>query len=258
MCHRLMLCTVCDLVFADQPPEQAELSLAYHLADYDSSEEASEAALAYLSAIGPTLNSLGRHESVLEIGTGTGVFLEHLAQSGFTRLTGIEPSALAIAAAPEHRRGWIREGIFDETEFPPASYDLICCFMTMEHVLDPAEISRAAFRLLRNGGAFVTVTHDYRSFVNRVMGRWSPIIDIEHLQLFSERSVRQLFNNTGFKDVTVSAFANAYALRYWIRLLPLPRRLKAVFTEVTGALGIGDAQLSINVGNFITAGFKRA
>jgi hypothetical protein len=54
----------------------------------------------------------------------------------------------------------------------------------MEHVLDPKVIALPAFRLLRPGGAFVTVTHDHRGRLNRLLGRRSPIIDIEHLQLF--------------------------------------------------------------------------
>jgi SAM-dependent methyltransferase len=102
-------------------------------------------------------------------------------REGFSELVGVEPSTAAIAAAPENRRQWIREGIFREADFSPSSFDLICCFMTMEHVPDPKVISDAAFRLLKPGGAFVTVTHDYRATVNRVLGKRSPIIDIDHM-----------------------------------------------------------------------------
>ena len=257
MCHRLVLCTACDLIYADHPPDQTELAHAYHLADYDSAEEANDAAAAYISAIRPTLSALGRRQRALEIGTGTGVFLDYLAREGFSDLVGVEPSAAAIAVAPGHRRAWIREGIFDEKNFSPASYDLICCFMTMEHVRDPDAIAQAAFRLLRKGGAFVTVTHDYRGIVNRMMGRRSPIIDIEHLQLFSERSVRRLFESTGYLDIQSSAFINTYALRYWARLLPLPRALKSAVKGILVKLDIDDKKVGVNVGNLITAGFKR-
>ena len=258
MCHRLVLCTDCNLVYADSPPGEAELAHAYHLADFDSAEEASDAALAYLGAIKPTLGALARRQGALEIGTGTGIFLELLAREGFTRLVGVEPSPAAIAAAPEHRRAWIREGMFEEKDFAPASFDLICCFMTMEHVRAPDIIARAAFRLLRAGGAFVTVTHDYCGLVNRLLGRRSPIIDIEHLQLFSERSARRLFANAGFEGITANAFVNTYSLRYWTRLVPLPRALKSAVAGALVALGMDNAKLGLNVGNIITAGIKRA
>ena len=142
----LVQCPACDLVYADDPRSREDLSRAYHVADYDSAEEADDAARAYIVAMQPVLDALSRRDSVLEIGTGTGVLLEHLAKQGFTELVGVEPSSAAIAAAPPHRRAWIREGVFEEHDFAPESFDLVCCFMTMEHVLDPRLISIAAFR----------------------------------------------------------------------------------------------------------------
>lgn len=258
MCHRLVQCTNCDLVYVDQPPGEDELAHAYHVAEYDSSEEANDAAAAYIRAIQPTLDMLARRQSALEIGTGTGIFLESLSHKGFTELVGVEPSSAAIEAAPEYRRAWIRKGIFEEKDFVPESFDLICCFMTMEHVHDPDVVARAAFRLLRPGGAFVTVTHDYRSLVNKLLGKRSPIIDIEHMQLFSKSSVRHLFESAGFVDVTVKAFVNTYSLRYWMRLLPLPRGIKSAMSSLMASVGVDSVKIGVNVGNLITAGFKRA
>lgn len=258
MCHQLVQCTHCDLVYANHPPSEGELAHAYHVASYDSSEEANDAAAAYIQAIRPTLNRLARRQGVLEIGTGTGIFLECLSREGFTELVGVEPSSAAIAAAEEYRRAWIREGIFEEKNFAPESFDLICCFMTMEHVRDPNIIANAALRLLRPGGAFVTVTHDYRSLVNRLLGKRSPIIDIEHMQLFSKRSVHQLFENAGYVDISVKAFVNTYSLRYWMRLAPLPRVMKSAISSLMASLGVENVKLGVNVGNLITTGYKRA
>ncbi len=257
MCHRLVQCTNCDLVYADQPPDEGELAHAYHVADYDSSEEADDAAKAYILAIKPALAKLARHQSALEVGTGTGIFLDYLSRAGFTKIIGVEPSSAAIAAAPEYRRQWIREGMFDEKNFAAGSFDLVCCFMTMEHVRDPSIIASAAFHLLRPGGAFVTVTHDYRSLVNRLLGRRSPIIDIEHMQLFSRRSMRYLFESAGYADISVRPFANTYSLRYWMRLAPLPRSIKSAASGLMTLMSMNNVKLGINVGNLITTGFKR-
>ncbi len=258
MCHRLVQCPTCDLVYANQPPGEGELAHAYHVADYDSSEEANDAAAAYIRAIRPTLNALLRRQSVLEIGTGTGIFLEYLSHEGFTELVGVEPSTAAIAAAPVHRQAWIREGMFEEKAFAPESFDLICCFMTMEHVRDPNIIASAALRLLRPRGAFVTVTHDYRGLVNKLLGKRSPIIDIEHMQLFSKDSLRFLFDGVGYTGVTVNAFVNTYSLQYWTRLAPLPRGLKQSVTGLMARIGVDNVKLGVNVGNLITTGFKNA
>lgn len=257
MCHQLVRCRTCDLVYADDPPAATELAQAYHMAAYDSAEEANDAANSYAMAIKPVLASLPRLEFALEIGTGTGIFLEHLKSAGFERLLGVEPSSAAILAAPEARRAWIREGMFEESDFDPGSIDLICCFMTMEHVRDPRILTDAALRLLRPGGALVTVTHDYRSIVNRLLGKRSPIIDIEHMQIFSRRSIRELFERTGFEKVSVESFANDYSLRYWLRLSPVPALLKNLLGRVLAMPLLRRRRLRVNVGNTIAVGFRK-
>lgn len=256
MCYQLVQCPVCDLVYADQPPSVKELGRAYGLAGYDSSEEADDAAAAYFRGIKPIIAMLPRRESALEIGAGTGIFLDYLSEQGFTELIGVEPSHAAIAAAPERRRAWIREGMFEDMHFLRESFDFVCCFMTMEHVLDPNSIANAAFRLLRPGGVFVTVTHDYRSVVNRVLGKRSPIVDIEHLQLFSHVSIRCLFQHAGYTGITVLPFINTYSLRYWLRLMPIPAMLKNGISGVLHAVRADKIRLGFNVGNLIAAGFK--
>jgi SAM-dependent methyltransferase len=190
--YGMVQCEVCDVVYVNRPPSQQDLAQAYHSADYDSTEEAIDAAAAYLRELEPLLATIQKG-AALEIGTGTGAFLDQLRQKGFERVVGIEPSAAAIAAAPEHRRDWIKEGIFSGNDYEPQSFDFICCFMTLEHVRDPREIAESVHRLLKPGGVFATVTHDYRSTVNRILGRRSPIIDVEHMQLFSPDSLVELY-----------------------------------------------------------------
>jgi SAM-dependent methyltransferase len=144
--------------------------------------------------------------------------------------------------------------MFVEGDYEPRSFDLICCFMTMEHVRDPVEIARAAFRLLRPGGAFVTVTHDYHGFVNKVLGKRSPIIDIEHLQLFSRSSLQHLFKEAGFSGFSARPFVNRYSIRYWTRLAPLPAGVKRHLTTAMTRTGVAGLPLGVNVGNTIAHG----
>nr|WP_233175783.1 class I SAM-dependent methyltransferase [Dyella sp. ASV24] len=255
LCHQMLRCPECDVVYVDRPPSQGALAEAYHAADYDSTEEANDAAKSYISAFTSVLNRLEKGDA-LEIGTGTGIFLEELAGIGFQRVAGIEPSTAAIAAAPANRKPWIREGIFVEQDYQPESFDLVCCFMTMEHVREPREIAESVLRLLKPGGAFLTVTHDYRSPVNRLLGRRSPIVDIEHMQLFSQPSIKALFERSGFVDVQARPFANRYSVRYWSRLMPLPAAIKTPVQSTLSALGLGKLKVSINVGNTAAVGFK--
>ena len=259
MNHGMVRCTACDLVYVDQPPSQDELAESYHAADYDSAEEAEHAADAYISAIAPVLEKLtGRRGAALEIGTGTAAFLERLRDARFDELVGIEPSIAAIEAAPAHRKGWIREGIFEADMYPPNSFDLIACFMTLEHVQDPGALVAAAHKMLRPGGVFVAVTHDYRGWVNRLLGKRSPIIDIEHMQLFSAQSSKQLLALRGYGEVDARRFRNAYRPSYWLRLVPIPGALKAAAIKTMAALPFDRIRVPFNVGNTVSWGVRTA
>jgi SAM-dependent methyltransferase len=253
--YGMVQCELCDVVYVNRPPSQQDLARAYHSADYDSTEEAVDAAKAYLRQLEPLLETLNK-TAALEIGTGTGAFLEELRAKGFDQVVGVEPSAAAIAAAPEYRRAWIKEGIFSGNDYAPESFDFVCCFMTLEHVREPKEIAESVHHLLKPGGVFAAVTHDYRSAVNRALGRRSPIIDVEHMQLFSPKSVRALFNAADYCDIKVKPFANRYAMSYWMRLMPIGSNIKRELTGFLKIAGLGDKKISLNVGNMIITGTK--
>src|SRR6202011_1508784 len=124
---RLLRCATCCTVYAAAAPPPEALAVAYSKAAYDSAEEAMLAADTYEAALQPVIASLPQRASALEIGTGTGVFLERMRAAGFTGVVGVGASKAAIEAAEAQTRPFIHEGIFAEEKFAPESFDLICC-----------------------------------------------------------------------------------------------------------------------------------
>ena len=226
MSYRLLRCLACHTVYAAAAPPPEMLANAYAAAAYDSAEEASLAADTYAAALAPALALLPHRGRVLEIGTGTGALLARMLRAGFAQAVGVEPSRAAISQADPAVRPMITEGVFTETDFEPESFDLICCFQTLEHVPDPRALVRSCARLLRPGGMLALVTHDYAAPLNRLLGRRSPIIDIEHLQLFCRASLDRLLRDAGLPTQQTHVLVNRYPLRYWLRLMPLPEGLK--------------------------------
>ena len=259
MSFRLVRCRDCATVFAAEAPSAEALAGAYRSAGYDSAEEAVHAARTYAAHLAPRLEpGLPESGTALEIGTGTGVFLRELRAMGFRTVVGIEPSAAAIDAAEPDVRDLILPGVFQPDRHAHDSLALVCCFQTLEHVPDPLELTRSVFDLLRPGGQIALVTHDYTATINRLLGRRSPVIDVEHMQLFCPESLKRLLSSGGFEDVVATPIRNSYPLRYWLRLLPLPDRIKGRLIRTVDAVGLGAATITMGVGNLMTTARKPA
>jgi SAM-dependent methyltransferase len=256
MCLRLVRCTSCDLVYAPMPPATEFLSTAYSGASYDSGPEAQAAAHSYAKALTPYVVKLGGRNAAVDVGAGNGPLLPWLCEMGFSPVIGIEPSRAAIDAAPASVRPMLREGMFSPALLAGIQPSLICSFMTLEHLRDPGEFVGTAYELLEPGGMFAVVVHNWRGALNRLLGLRSPIIDVEHLQLFSPQSARTLLEKSGFVSINLHPISNSYPLRYWLRLMPLPVNVKTIIGNILDRIGLADTKISFRVGNIIAIGFK--
>jgi SAM-dependent methyltransferase len=258
MHYRLLLCQQCELLYASPVPEAETLVEEYQAAAYDSGREARYAAKTYIALTKKVLDRLPDRAGALDIGAGDGAFLQELLDCGFTDVLGCEPSAAPIAAADEAVRPLLRNAPFRAKDFAAGKYSLVTCFQTMEHVPDPLQLCRDACSMLKPGGVMLCVVHNRRSLSARLLGRRSPIFDIEHLQLFSHASIRRLLESAGFRDIRTSVVVNCYPMTYWMRLFPLPRPMKTVAIRLAAALGGNRLPFPLPAGNVAAVGFKPA
>ena len=258
MHHRLIACPKCDLLYASPLPALAEMETAYHEAAFDSGEEAAYASRTYSAMVRRIVPRLPGKIGALDIGTGEGSFLEQLLAAGFEEVVGVEPSAAPIVAAKPEIRAHIRQGFFRAEDFAPESFSLVTCFQTIEHVPEPLEICRGAFRLLKPGGALLIVCHNRRAMSAKILGTKSPIFDIEHLQLFSPDSSRRLMAAVGFDKIQVKPIWNRYPLHYWLKLVPIPRAVKLGLIRGLKSVRVGYLPIAFPAGNLTVVGYKSA
>jgi SAM-dependent methyltransferase len=258
MHYQLVRCCSCDLVYADPAPASAALAEAYEEAAYDSQEEARLASHTYGRLVDKIVGRLPNRTGALDIGTGDGSFLRELDRRGFTRISGVEPSAAPIERAHPRIRALIRHGVFGPELCEPASLSLVTCFQTIEHLSDPVAVCRQAVQMLRPGGALLLVAHNRRALSARILRDRSPIYDIEHLQLFSTASARTLLHRVGLVDVTARPIVNRYPASYWARLFPLPPPAKDRLTAMLGRRPLGRVLIPLPAGNMAAFGFRPA
>lgn len=254
---RLMECRVCDLLYSSPAPRLEALADLYRDAEYASSTEAGMASRTYGRLLQRLLPALPDRQAAGDVGAGDGAFLGELLRAGFEHVVGIEPSAAPIAAATPNVRPMLRQGIFQSDSFARDSQSLITCFQTIEHLYDPLSFCRDAWGALKPGGALLLVGHNRRAFSTKLLGRKSPIFDIEHMQLFSPKSAATLLQRAGFRDVEVRTVYNQYPIRYWTQLFPFPPSVKGPFLAGLQSSGIGRIEVRLPAGNIAMYGFKR-
>jgi SAM-dependent methyltransferase len=253
---RLWECRRCDVLYADPAPDPDWLRQRYREADFASGVEAAYAARTYALLLNKVLNRLPDRNGAVDIGAGDGAFLTELVGAGFKEVWGIEPSAAPVAAAAPSVRCLLRQDVFRPGLLPPEHFRLVSCFQTIEHASDPLGICREALRLLKPGGVFLVVAHNRRACSAWLLGRRSPIYDVEHLQLFSRASLRHLLRTAGFCEFPVRTLLNCYPLSYWARLLPLPAALKRSLQALLKGLALERFAVPLPAGNLAAFAFK--
>jgi SAM-dependent methyltransferase len=106
---------------------------------------------------------------VLEVGCGTGNYLEAIAGASDARVFGIDPSSAMLAQL--HERMPDAEATVGRAEslpFPDRSLDLIYSVDVMHHVVERAAYFGEAARVLRPGGWICTVTDSHEDIAARV------------------------------------------------------------------------------------------
>lgn len=256
MHHRLLQCKECDLIYASPVPDQAELESAYEVAAFDSQRESEYAAATYAKTLSPVVGLLPDRIAALDIGAGDGAFCSQLLKMGFENVVGLEPSMAPIEAAAPDIRHCLRQEMFTPGLFPASHFSLVCCFQTIEHVLTPLELCKEAARILKPGGVLCIVGHNRRAISCRILGRRSPIFDVEHLQLFSPVSISKLLSQAGLQSIETRTLWNTYPTSYWARLFPFPRVVKSSLIRALNASRIGNIPISLPAGNLVAWGTR--
>ena len=256
MNYELLKCDVCTFIYAINIPNLERVNNDYKNSTFVSADDADDAALTYYNKIREKINIMN-FDSALEIGAGSGSFIAKLKKLGFEKITGVEPSISSIEFAKNEIKAHLINDVFETAKIEKNAYDLVCCFMTMEHVHDPLYTIKKSFEILKNDGKIILVTHNCEHLLHKFLGKKSPIIDVEHLQLFSSKSIFQILDINNFTNIEIFNLKNKYNLKYWVSLLPLPYIIKKMIIKILNFLGFHNFKLRLDVGNIMIVADKK-
>ena len=219
--YRIVRCATCSLVRSNPILDENRMNALYQASKFIFPEEERYAAETYASLFARlTGGQAGAVESLLEIGCSTGFFLERALDLGVKEVVGFEPSRDCVARARQPVRDRIIRDVYRPELLAGRTFDAVCSFHVFDHLRDPKAVLASAVEHLNPGGCAVLVCHDVEGWTARLLGDFSPIFDVEHVCLFSRKTMAMLLESAGLEAIEVGPLSNRYPLGYWLRLLP--------------------------------------
>jgi SAM-dependent methyltransferase len=255
---RVVECLRCGLVYSDPILPHEVIGQYYRDSRFIRETQLHNMLQDYQQQLRQALPLLPRRERLLEIGCGDGFFLRAALDLGFSDVWGVEPGQDAVRQAEPSIRSRIVNAPFGANLFAAGSFDIICAFQVLDHLLDPNTVLRGAHRLLRPGGLLLLLNHNIRSWLPRLLGERCPMYDVEHIYLFDPRTVSMLLRNNGFDVETTGNVPNSYTVEYALKMFPLPHRLKMFLLTLAERSRAGTWRVRLPGGNMVTLGRKTA
>ncbi len=146
---------------------------------------------------------------LFELGCGNGSVANELVRLGWD-VTGVDPSEQGIAQAnarypaiPLHAGS-----AYDELAAQYGTFPVVVSLEVVEHVYAPRKYAATLFSLIEQGGLAIVSTpyHGYlKNLALAVSGRmdahFTALWDHGHIKFWSERTLRTLLEEAGFRDV---------------------------------------------------------
>ena len=253
---RIVECQRCGMIFSCPIWPAKMIAKLYSQASCSYAEQVPYAAETYWQLFKQYRHFLPKKPVVLEVGCGSGWFLEKLANKGITQVCGVEPGKGMIDQAPAWLKRRIKADVFRPEMWSKNKFDAVLCFHALDHMVSPMTFVKEAYRLLKPGGVVLVVVHDTQGISVKLWGEASPIFDIEHVYLFNKRTLNELFVRCKFIKVQVTNLINTYPLAYWLQMSGLPKALKRLLRITAQAFGGTNLPVSLPGGNIVLVAWK--
>ena len=206
-------CANCSQRFTQNIPDQEAIGPYYQSDTYISHSDTEKGLVnkLYKLARNYTLNwklklvakwtGIQKGGSILDIGAGTGAFLENAQTQGWF-VTGLEPDAGARKLSHE-KYGLALDEPSRLFSLPGASFDAVTMWHVMEHVHQLHEYMAEIKRVLKQEGTALIALPNYTSKDATHYGKFWAAYDVpRHLYHFSPAAVRKLASQHGLQVET--------------------------------------------------------
>lgn len=230
--YRIVKCKTCSQVRSDPILNEERINQLYADSQFIFSDEAPYASRTYahlLKRMNEKYNA--GIQSLLEIGSSTGFFLEEAQALGIHDVLGFEPSTDCYEHTSESTRKLMVNDVYNPELAGNRTFDLACGFHVFDHLRDPRQVLESMLASVNPGGYVLIACHDVESWSAKLLGSRSPIFDVEHIYLFSKKTLSALLESTDCTVLEADTLTNTYPLGYWMRMLPVADKLTGIMPK---------------------------
>ncbi len=214
-------CTACSLVYLCPRPAGSALDAfypdAYYPLDATPSAQVRAVAVGLFRRVQAWVREQGRARvRLLDVGCGTGVFLDLAQQAGW-HVWGIEPGAAACAYARTRFGLDVHCGTLEDAPLLPESFDVVTMWHVLEHLPHPLEGLRRVHQALAPGGLLLIGVPNFASLEACLFGRrWYSLDVPRHLYHFTPATLRAIVSAAGLRPVRLVQSSGTAGLVYSI------------------------------------------
>ncbi len=138
---------------------------------------------------------------VLDIGCGSGAFLESMRKSGY-EIYGTELDGVAYQRASQVSRIHLQQGNLSHEMFGDARFDAVTIWHVLEHIEDPRSTISTVRELMHPEGLLFIEVPNLDSLQARMFGKhWFHLDPPRHIYQFTDKSLTQMLEAEGFTVV---------------------------------------------------------
>jgi len=168
----------------------------------------------------PLFRRLSAGRRLLDVGCGSGAFLNAVRTQTDCEVQGVDVSTKAVETAQALYGVDVFDGPVTETSFANDSFDAITAWWYLEHVANPNEAVAAMSRLLKKGGTCVLGVPNFDSFsASRFKDKWYHLDCPRHLCIWTPATMRRLLEAHGLTVTRIfhdrSPWGLLGSLQYW-------------------------------------------
>jgi 2-polyprenyl-3-methyl-5-hydroxy-6-metoxy-1,4-benzoquinol methylase len=230
----LVECLNCQFLFLSPRPDAVDIARFYP-DDYDSfrpslrNERSRLRRFERLIGLRRRASAVLRYRSsghLLDVGCGTGDFLEVMQGYPGWQVRGLEPHVGAARRAREDYGISVDAAWLDNAKYAAETFDAVTMWDVLEHVPSPRDALRKTFDLLKPDGIVVIGVPNLDSFDAHLFGpTWAGLDVPRHFSVFSPRHLARCFLDAGFEKPTFSNLNGGYhsfvlSVRFWLDDLP--------------------------------------